>query len=452
MASSPAPLSTSMRAASVSSMDLPDRRVCWICYTDETLDDRARQDPHEKPNASRALPADVRWVRPCRCTGSLHDVHERCLLRWRDTQLASNSSAGTNAPLRCPACKTPYNFDEPSDVVLETLNFVDRSISQAAPYLTISLAFISLYIVLLSHGAYSLTAFMGPRASARILMPPSPGRPSSWRLWTGLPMIPAALIASRLEGFEMWLLAAPWACVENVHEDVVRGLRRWPPSEQGVIVLAPWVRLVYKHLYRRLIRSMFPTPQTEPAEPALAIANNAAPAVADDAAAADNGAAADDEAAAAGAGGDQPAPARAENAPTPAVRRRSPARVLAGALFAPSIASACGAALGWCVKTLRSVLDVASPPAAAGGLPYPPFPAIPPQLAMETVVNGSWTNTVESVLTSLDMLPTFHKNILGLSIGIFLRDVVGIVWRSKDEKQRRQLRVLDWTEESVSVI
>ncbi|KAJ3342558.1 hypothetical protein HDU93_001945 [Gonapodya sp. JEL0774] len=391
-----------LRASSVASLDLPDKRVCWICYADETLADREQQDPTRPPNSQPFATLDVRWVRPCRCTGSLRDVHERCLLKWRYTQ--TSSSSDSNNALKCPACKTTYKFEEPSDILLDALNSVDRSISQTTPYLALSLAFISLYIVLVSHGAYSMVAFLGPRASARILTP-SGGTPS-WRLWTGLPMIPAALVAARLEGFEMWLLAAPWICVEDVFRDVVHGLQRFPPSEQGLMVMVPWARLAYRFTHKRALTYLFPpAPQTIDQAPIEVVP--VAPEAAD-------GDRADEVV-------DVPNRAAGIGPPPVAGGRQTPARVLALALLAPSIATACGAALGWGVTSLRELLGVTNATSHAG-LPFAPFPNWPVRLSTHFTMGQSLAARLDSILASLELMPPLHKNILGLGMGIFLRD------------------------------
>ncbi|KAJ3365601.1 hypothetical protein GGF32_008734 [Allomyces javanicus] len=194
---------------------------CWICYGDYV----------ETPSH--------RWVKPCKCRGSLGFTHESCLLRFI-------SSKGDTEPPCCPQCQTPYRLISPAPASLVWLRRADALIGKAVPYAIMLGAGLSAIFVSTTYGVYVLMAMGGDEAD-KWLADPEWG----WRVWAGLPLIPVGLVVSRLDSLDrvlplvpLWLLDAKGITVS------------WPPSPVTAMVVLPWLRAVYKSLRRTLTESV----------------------------------------------------------------------------------------------------------------------------------------------------------------------------------------------------
>ncbi|KNE66607.1 hypothetical protein AMAG_11725 [Allomyces macrogynus ATCC 38327] len=209
---------------------------CWICYGDYT----------ETPTH--------RWVKPCKCRGSLGFTHESCLLRFI-------SSKGDAMQPCCPQCQTPYRLISPVPASLVWLRRADSLIGKAVPYVIMLGAGLSAIFVSTTYGVYVLMAMGGDEAD-KWLADPEWG----WRVWAGLPLIPVGLVVSRLDSLDrvlplvpLWLLDAKGITVS------------WPPSPVTAMVVLPWLRAAYKSL-RRTITETILLPillERDPAEEAM---------------------------------------------------------------------------------------------------------------------------------------------------------------------------------------
>ncbi|KNE61375.1 hypothetical protein AMAG_06204 [Allomyces macrogynus ATCC 38327] len=194
---------------------------CWICYGDYT----------ETPSH--------RWVKPCKCRGSLGFTHESCLLRF----IASKGD--TEKPC-CPQCQTPYRLISPAPASLVWLRRADALIGKAVPYVVMLGAGLSAIFVSTTYGVYVLMAMGGDEAD-KWLADPEWG----WRVWAGLPLIPVGLVVARLDSLDrvlplvpLWLLDAKGITVS------------WPPSPVTAMVALPWLRAAYKSLRRSITEAI----------------------------------------------------------------------------------------------------------------------------------------------------------------------------------------------------
>ncbi|KAJ3375406.1 hypothetical protein GGF31_004524 [Allomyces arbusculus] len=194
---------------------------CWICYGDYTETPRHR------------------WVKPCKCRGSLGFTHESCLLRFI-------SSKGDATLPCCPQCQTPYRLISPAPASLVWLRRADALIGKAVPYVIMLGAGLSAIFVSTTYGVYVLMAMGGDEAD-KWLADPEWG----WRVWAGLPLIPVGLVVSRLDSLDrvlplvpLWLLDAKGITVS------------WPPSPVTTMVVLPWLRAAYKSLRRTITESV----------------------------------------------------------------------------------------------------------------------------------------------------------------------------------------------------
>lgn len=231
-------------------------RKCWICFQDE-IDDG--------PNASP-------WRSPCPCALT---AHEQCLLDWIADMEAPGPSRSTAAPktIKCPQCKSEIHLSRPKSLIVKAASNVEKAAGRlVVPGALTGLAY-CLYIVCSHHGAYTIRMIFGPDDARRILSPtqnlsfieqylnlygPSLARPwfSQWRglrLEVGLPLIPAALIASRTNFADAVLPVLPivfFATHPEAPSELANGV--WPPSAALTLVMLPYLRGIYDEYMERV--------------------------------------------------------------------------------------------------------------------------------------------------------------------------------------------------------
>ncbi|KAJ3260381.1 hypothetical protein HDU77_001337 [Chytriomyces hyalinus] len=333
-----------------------EARTCWICLESES-EDTPRDNPETRrssrvgrmsslsiaailgnststPSASPLSAPSSRtadasaWVHPCRCLGL--DAHHLCLLRF----VAERRTTHPGDPVKCPVCLYVYDIDEEADWLGAVLAFGDRATRSLVPYATFTAISATVYIMSTAYGAYAIVATCGPQLADSIL-----SDDGMWgsRTWIGMPMIPIALIASRLDIADNVLPVLPFLILSNQQPISIT----LPPSPTVTLCFLPWARAIYKEIWRLVYHftiSKSLTAASTTLQPNTDTTINTAV-----------------------VGEQQPiANAQPQGFPPPAPPRRpgppsSLPRLLMGALLLPAIASFAGTVLG-AVPFLRSKL------------------------------------------------------------------------------------------------
>ncbi|KAH7927181.1 hypothetical protein BV22DRAFT_297175 [Leucogyrophana mollusca] len=159
-------------------------KLCYICREEERYD-----APEVPPKA---------WTHPCNCTLV---AHEACLLHWIQTS-QQNRSRAANA-LKCPQCGTAYELESKNPLLLRLMDAANRGLSTMGKVVTIAsltVVVVSLgtgmYIISTAYGAYALKEFLGEEMFNLLLTEDPSNWP--WHSFINLPLIPLALIISRL--------------------------------------------------------------------------------------------------------------------------------------------------------------------------------------------------------------------------------------------------------------
>ncbi|KAH0834186.1 hypothetical protein J3R83DRAFT_11498 [Lanmaoa asiatica] len=159
-------------------------KLCYICREEERYE--AQGTP---PRA---------WTHPCTCTLI---AHESCLLRWIQSS-QSNRSRAPNA-LKCPQCGTAYELTSSKPWLLRWLDMGNKGLSLVGRVVSVgSLTVIvislgtGLYTISTAYGAYAVREFLGSEMFDILLTDDPSNWP--WHSFIDLPLIPLALIFSRL--------------------------------------------------------------------------------------------------------------------------------------------------------------------------------------------------------------------------------------------------------------
>eukprot|EP00049_Salpingoeca_infusionum_P001370 m.47746 g.47746 ORF g.47746 m.47746 type:complete len:391 (+) comp10994_c0_seq2:714-1886(+) len=141
---------------------------CWICY-----------------GTDKDMPGQ-RWVRPCKCKGTMARVHETCVLRWIDTKGGRNRDV-------CPQCKARYKVlgSRPQRFV-QLGDAYDTVCQIATPAMAMTWLAGSVWAGLGLYGGLVYAHVY--RLSLRQLMQ----RYSPWRLFALLPVIPIGVASFQL--------------------------------------------------------------------------------------------------------------------------------------------------------------------------------------------------------------------------------------------------------------
>lgn len=89
------------------------KKQCWVCFGTESDDT-----------------ADVVWLSPCECKGSMKWVHEECLQRWIDEKQIRTHSQRVS----CSQCKWHYIMVfPPVNYLVKLLEQYDRILYGSSP-------------------------------------------------------------------------------------------------------------------------------------------------------------------------------------------------------------------------------------------------------------------------------------------------------------------------------
>lgn len=240
-------------------------KTCWIC-SEEDEDPLLSQDRSTSNGASSATPVSSRkrFVHPCNCTLV---AHESCLLRWID-------QSKRNHPLQdyvtCPQCKAPYILINNKSTLLQIFEFFDKLVTRLEPIGAVSILGGSFLVACTAYGCVAIRMLLGKDAARRALASPWP-----WHYWVDIPLIPFALIASRLNIFEsamtwvptlvafpitsipmMTATAAHGRLFDRYLESGIYGASAYPPGPALTALLVPWIRVFYLALKRKVYRAV----------------------------------------------------------------------------------------------------------------------------------------------------------------------------------------------------
>ncbi|CAO3569319.1 unnamed protein product [Mortierella alpina] len=365
----------------------------------ETISARSRTQPLSQNSGSAAPPpvyqpayqeqnrcyicfgteedSEGRWVRPCQCTLV---SHEDCLLDWID----KNRLQFAKKQVRCSVCNTAYRLAEPNSMLLNVYSTFDSLIHAGIPYLTVLGLTCSVLITSTTYGAYAVLTVCGTEEGEKLLGSPSPW---SWRVWTGLPLIPVILIFSRTKLIDSFMPLVPLLIVGNEQLRV-----SFPPSPALTLSVMPWIRMAYNSLWTGMVsRLEHRWRQQQIAGSGVARLGMSASIDTMDA----------DAAAAAAATGGNPGDFEIVPMPDdemPFFDRKDLGRTIVGALLMPAISSICGSFLGHFSFVRTRVPD------------------------------------------------TFHRNILGGCLFVVVKDLANLFGTYQEMKRRRVRRIREYSE------
>ncbi|KAI9725269.1 MAG: hypothetical protein M1828_003283 [Chrysothrix sp. TS-e1954] len=231
-------------------------RRCWICFSDDTED----------------TPESGTWRTPCPCALT---AHESCLLDWIADMEAPDASRSTSTPkkLQCPQCKSEIRLARPQSWIVKGLNVVEKYKGKALlPAVVVGMGW-GLIICFSHHGAHTVRMIFGEHDAERIL---APATQPTWlehqmhwfypemlhdaikdwrgpRVEIGLPLIPAALIASRTTFADYVLPILPLFFFAT-HEEASKSLssNNYPPSAALTLAVLPYLRGMYDEYLERV--------------------------------------------------------------------------------------------------------------------------------------------------------------------------------------------------------
>lgn len=241
-------------------------KSCWIC-SEEDEDSIAPPTQSHRSSATLSSATSARprrFVHPCNCTLV---AHESCLLRWIEQ---SKRDHPFQEHVTCPQCKAPFILINDKTLLLRVFEFFDKLLARIEPIGAVALLGGSVLVACTSYGCVAIRMLLGKDAARRALASPWP-----WHYWVDIPLIPFALIASRLNIFASamtWLptlvafpiTSIPIATATAAHrrlfdrylESTILNVRAYPPGPALTALLVPWIRVFYLALKRRVYRAV----------------------------------------------------------------------------------------------------------------------------------------------------------------------------------------------------
>ncbi|KAK6349163.1 hypothetical protein TWF730_009916 [Orbilia blumenaviensis] len=216
--------------ASVPDYDEEDK--CWIC-----LD--SRKDEEFAPSIHGV------WKKPCKCALT---AHEGCLLDWISDKEKTPSEM--NKPIQCPQCRSNIVLKQERSAIVDlgrTMEKLMRQTNTMAIFAGLGSAF---FITCTVYGVNAVYLICGTKEANAIILGPN-GRDFewSWRLATGLPMLPIVLIVSRTRLMDATLPILPliYFCRDEPFYLTL------PPSPAITLALLPYARTIYESLYNKFL-------------------------------------------------------------------------------------------------------------------------------------------------------------------------------------------------------
>ncbi|KAL2758969.1 hypothetical protein ACRALDRAFT_1075317 [Sodiomyces alcalophilus JCM 7366] len=186
------------------------------------------------------------WVNPCPCT---LEGHQDCMMSW----MAELERQGK--PFACPICKSEIIVDEPFDPALAIGNRIYKAFSSVSPLVLCSGALSGLYVSLTAYGSAALLVFSGPEGYSRFLLTGDADLPVLSLRYMTLPLIaPALVIGQTLPALGNFFFLPPtsiYGMFSMAHDE---NFISWPPSPGLVFATFPWIRAIYRNIWREFIR------------------------------------------------------------------------------------------------------------------------------------------------------------------------------------------------------
>ncbi|KAE8259443.1 hypothetical protein A4X13_0g1010 [Tilletia indica] len=274
---SPPPRTQTRHQKLITTEDLQNR-TCWICADSEEDEEdgsnagndagRARTDggaqSSNNTNTGSRRKSSRKFVHPCKCTLV---AHQSCLLSW----IAQSRQNRPGEPVRCPQCQETYIILENRPWLLDMLDWADRQVSSAVKVNVWILLGTTTLLGATTYGCVAIRLALGKEAASRTLRAPWP-----LRYYIQIPLIPFALVASKLHFLRLFDPLTPWliAFLPSVahlripffmqhgmaaHRRLTgrrtlqsaalqQGTRVWPPNPGPTAMLIPFVRFAYLFL------------------------------------------------------------------------------------------------------------------------------------------------------------------------------------------------------------
>lgn len=138
-------------------------------------------------------------MQPCKCSGTVRWVHQKCLQRWVDEKQKGNSLRS----VVCPHCLTEYIITLPRmGTIISILHEVNELIKVFCPFLVAGIGVVIIYWTSVTYGAITVLQVMGYDDGMRLLE-----RTQPLALVIGLPSIPVTLIMSQFLKWDEMILS-----------------------------------------------------------------------------------------------------------------------------------------------------------------------------------------------------------------------------------------------------
>ncbi|KAF3157690.1 hypothetical protein TWF106_001824 [Orbilia oligospora] len=364
------------RQASIPEYDEDDK--CWICL-------ETRRDEEASPSAHGI------WKKPCKCALT---AHEGCLLNWiSDMEKTPSRMSKT---IQCPQCKSNIVLKQERSAIVDLGRMAEKLVRQTNSIAIFAGLGSAFFVTCTVYGVNAIYLICGTKEANSIILGPN-GRDFewTWRLATGLPMLPMVLIVSRTRLMDATLPILPlifFCRDEPLHLSL-------PPSPAVTLALLPYARAIYESVYNRYLlpydkkwsAEIGPTTSTQGAEEDnVGLEIQVRDIDGGEAANGDMDEGAGEEGAVAG---DQAEAWRVERE---LVLGPETANLVVGALLFPGVVAAAGGVLGK-IPFLRRILP-----------------------------------------------ERFHRNILGGCLFVLIKDIFTLYYKYKRAKQRRSREILNY--------
>ncbi|KAK6527069.1 hypothetical protein TWF281_010263 [Arthrobotrys megalospora] len=209
-----------------------EEEKCWICF-------ESRKDEENAPSTHGT------WRKPCKCALT---AHEGCLLDWISDMEKTPSQM--NKAIQCPQCKSNIVLKQERSAIVDLGRSIEkmvRTTNSVAIFAGLGSAF---FVTCTIYGVNAVYLICGTEEANAIILGPN-GRDFewSWRLATGLPMLPIVLIVSRTRLMDATLPILPliYFCRDEPFYLTL------PPSPAITLALLPYVRSMYENLYNKFL-------------------------------------------------------------------------------------------------------------------------------------------------------------------------------------------------------
>lgn len=207
------------------------------------------------------------WRSPCPCALT---AHEACLLDWiADIEAPSNrrSTSARSSKIECPQCKSEIIVARPRSYVVDAVRVVENACGRVVWPGVLAIGAGSVWRLCYEYGFLTVEVVFGTDDAIRILSPlfqlPSPDEGTweslghylrdTWRINTGLTLIPPILILSRTSIADGILPILPMLFfATSPAQDPLSDFGVWPPSAALSFAALPYVRSAYNFYYEQV--------------------------------------------------------------------------------------------------------------------------------------------------------------------------------------------------------